>query len=525
MKNLLSIILTLAMLLSTATVIAENDEIKVILDDERIEFDVMPIIENDRTLVPMRAIAEALGAEVEWKSPRVVMRVGEKKTVGLVINSNEMSVDTGAAGAKKVILDVPAKIVNDRTLVPLRAVSEAFECTVDWDGDTRTVTISSTETLPKTNVPVEVLEPVEAEGTYIQKLMANIPNDKNTVISPFSLKIAMMMAANGAKGETQKEILDVFGVDSVDEFNEYILSKINSYQVDDYNYYSQDEAIGKDEVKIANSIWFNKDYYNNVKFSEKFTDVIKKYYDGTAEEVTNNTYASEVNDWVHKKTNGRIPTIMSDSDSDETLLSIVNTIYMKAKWWLEFDEKDTKKDVFTDIDGNEVITDFMNQKIMHSYYEDDDTKMVKLEYQNGFSMWIVLGDDTDFLSKKNKAEGRTVKLSMPKFKIEYAVDYSKLLQSMGANKAFANSNGDFNGMLENVPENIKINSVLQRTIIDVDEKGTEAAAITEIDLAGLGRGDEAEFKADRPFSYYILDDTSTEILFAGRYVKCETGDM
>lgn len=139
MKKLISVILTLAMLLPTAA-IAADDEIKVLLDGERIEFDVQPIIENDCTLVPIRAIAEKLGAEVEWKSPNVFM-IKEREIVILSIGSKDMAIDTFSSGAQKVILDTPPIIVNDRTLIPLRAVSEAFDCDVQWDGKTNTVTI------------------------------------------------------------------------------------------------------------------------------------------------------------------------------------------------------------------------------------------------------------------------------------------------------------------------------------------------------------------------------------------------
>lgn len=526
MKKLLSIMLITAILLSMAVNVSAwvVPVITVMIDGETLECEAPPFIENDRALVPMRAIAEKMGADVEWKSPIVIMRVGERKNIQLEIGSNEMSIDTYAAGAEKVTLDVPAKIVNERTFVPLRAVSEAFNCDVQWDGDTKTVTITTQTTTPYE--PAEILEPVEAEGTYIQKLMANIPKEKNTVISPFSMKVAMMMLANGTNGETQKEILQTFGVDDINKFNKYIMSKINSYTPDkrDY-YYFEDEELNLDEVKISNSIWFNKDYYKNSNshFSKEFIDVITKYYGGTAKVVTNDTYASEVNEWIYEMTYGRIPSIMSDSDNENTLLSIINTIYMKAKWWLEFQEEDTKKDIFTDIDGNKVTTDFMNKETTYSYYEDDSMRMVGLQYQNGLYMWLVLGDDTDFMNKIDKAASKTVKLSMPKFKIEYSADYSKILQSIGIKKAFANDNNNFKPMLENVSGYAKINSVLQKTIIDVNEKGTEASAVTDIGLVGLGRPEETvEFKADRPFTYYILDGTKdNEVLFAGRYVKPE----
>ena len=128
---------------STATALASPvmaDDITVLLNGSAIEFDVAPIIENDRTLVPLRAIFEALGAQVEWD--------GENETVISAKGNSTCILQIGGkmfVNGEEKELDVPAKIVNDRTLVPLRAVSEAYDCTVDWDGDTRTVTITTAE--------------------------------------------------------------------------------------------------------------------------------------------------------------------------------------------------------------------------------------------------------------------------------------------------------------------------------------------------------------------------------------------
>ena len=138
-KKLLSALCAASMTFAIASP-AMADDITVLLDGNAIEFDVAPIIENDRTLVPLRAIFEALGAQVEWD--------GENETVISAKGNNICVLQIGGKmfvnGVEKE-LDVPAKIVEDRTLVPLRAVSEAYECKVDWNGDTRTVTITTAE--------------------------------------------------------------------------------------------------------------------------------------------------------------------------------------------------------------------------------------------------------------------------------------------------------------------------------------------------------------------------------------------
>lgn len=140
MKKIIGILLVLCLLAPCICTFAEND-IAVVIDGNTIEFDQPPIIENDRTLVPMRAIFEALGCRVDYydygESKTVAARKGTK-TVFFEIGSDEMYINS-----ETIKIDVPAKIVNSRTLVPLRAVSEAFDAAVEWVEDDRTVIIES----------------------------------------------------------------------------------------------------------------------------------------------------------------------------------------------------------------------------------------------------------------------------------------------------------------------------------------------------------------------------------------------
>ena len=118
---------------------------------------------------------------------------------------------------------------------------------------------------------------------------------------------------------------------------------------------------------------------------------------------------------------------------------------------------------------------------------------------------------------------KLVEVTLPKIKAEYSIDYVNILKNMGIEKAFDYQNADFSLMLENYPERIKIDFVLQKAMIDVDERGTEAAAATValVTKSALSVDEEViEFKADKPFTYYILDD-SGNVYFAGRYVKAE----
>lgn len=146
-KKIISAISAAAIMTAGASAAFAADDITVKLDGKDIAFDVAPIIENDRTLVPLRAIFEALGAQVEWDdATKTVISAKDNRTCVLQIGNASMFVSVTTDNKTDTVaktLDVPAKIKDDRTLIPLRAVSEAYNCQVDWDGDTRTVTITS----------------------------------------------------------------------------------------------------------------------------------------------------------------------------------------------------------------------------------------------------------------------------------------------------------------------------------------------------------------------------------------------
>lgn len=143
MKKIVSLVLCLSIIATAflgvfhVSAVSEN-EITVSIDGQNVEFDVPPLLMNNRTMVPLRAIFEALGATVEWNADtRTVTSSKGNTTIVLTINSSTMYVN----GAE-VLLDSPACLANNRTFVPVRAISEGFGAVLEWDSDTRTVTIS-----------------------------------------------------------------------------------------------------------------------------------------------------------------------------------------------------------------------------------------------------------------------------------------------------------------------------------------------------------------------------------------------
>lgn len=208
MKKIISIILALTAVMSGCTTLAE-EKIKVTLDGQAMDFDVAPIIQNDRVLVPMRAIFEGLNCSVDYTDidgRQIITAKNDGNTISLEIGSNEMTVND-----EKVRLDTAPVIIDDRTLVPLRAVSESLDCNVDWYGDTKTVAIA----------------PHKYNEYYTQKLMENLPKDENYVISPFSLEMAMMMASEGTVGDTKQEITQAFDSPNTSLYSQIITDNKN----------------------------------------------------------------------------------------------------------------------------------------------------------------------------------------------------------------------------------------------------------------------------------------------------------
>ena len=143
MKKVLLLMFVVCLLFICTLSVNAADEIKVMVDERTVEFDQPPVLMNDRTLVPVRAIFEKLGAKVDWNSEtRTVTATKDDITISLQIDNEEMNVNSDGQ-SKKITLDQPPVIINNRTLVPVRAISEAFGAGVEWWPNTKTVAIDS----------------------------------------------------------------------------------------------------------------------------------------------------------------------------------------------------------------------------------------------------------------------------------------------------------------------------------------------------------------------------------------------
>ncbi len=365
-------------------------------------------------------------------------------------------------------------------------------------------------------------DPAALSGTFAENINAQMPEDKNYMFSPLSIKLAFAMAANGASGETKSQIENALGIEDLDTFNENTKTLIEKY--------NNAEIL---KLNVANSIWINSSRTPQ-RFSKDYSDKLNFFFSADSFVADGENIVKDINGWVNDKTNGKIDKIIN---SDDFWSMLVNAVYFKGAWQNEFSESATKPDIFTDRNGNEKTTDFMNRTGYYRYLNDGVNEIICLPYKNGYfdeekgdnifydldvAMYLVKGNFSEHALNDFTENSSTdyISLSMPKFKFEYSTSLKNTMQNLGIDFAFHAEKADFSGMFDS--GNMFITDALHKTYINVNEKGTEAAAVTAIMMAGSSLPPEPiEVKYNEPFTFVIRDNDSGEILFLGRYAFVE----
>lgn len=336
---------------------------------------------------------------------------------------------------------------------------------------------------------------------------------ENICLSPLSAQFAMAMVANGAEGKTKKEILDAMQLgDSANENSRRLLDDIATKTI--WNEHG--------DLRIANSIWI-KDCFD---VKQEFIDTNKKYFDALVESSEfNQETVKSVNDWCKENTNGKIPTILDRLTENDRML-LINALYLKAAWSKPFQERNTTDKMFTTERGEEIKVPMMMMRSNEPFYRDDAVAMVSKRLQGGYTMLFVLPGEgvgcdeaAEYLAKDlgtflKNMEVKDVNLSLPKFTTDFAMSLKPILANLGINRAFG-SKAQFGGISD---EALFISDVVQKTYINVNEKGTEAAAVTVAVAGALSmRPPKIEvITFDRPFIYAIIKENGNHVMFAGK---------
>jgi len=353
-------------------------------------------------------------------------------------------------------------------------------------------------------------------GQQLFRAFAEKPG--NIVLSPYSIGTAMAMALAGARGETASEMAKVLGLqfprEKIDGANADVLASLNGASSASF------------QLHVANALMLTK---KAGAISDGYVADLKHNY---AAEVFRGADLVAVNNWVKEKTDGKIDAILDQLDP-MTALVLFDAIYFKASWQKAFDAAATRDEAFH-LRNSEAKVPMMEVRGDFALADRPGYRAIRLPYAGGHvGMIIVLpnadaadavqrldGDELQFLLAALRAPARPVEISLPRFHASFAASLKELFAEIGMHRAFDMRKADFSGMTgkpqSEVP--LAIDQIAHRAVIDVAEKGTEAAAVTGVVVlsrAEVQRPTET-FRVDRPFIFAIVDDETGVVLFEGR---------
>ncbi|KAM6201329.1 protein Z-dependent protease inhibitor [Rhynchocyon petersi] len=343
-------------------------------------------------------------------------------------------------------------------------------------------------------------------------------HEGNVVFSPLSLSFAMAALMLGATGPTRAQILSGLGLQALNETLPAVFGQLRQ------NLFLNRE-VGLTQGNLA---FIDKDFH----VRETFLNLSKRYFD-TEYVPVNFRNASQtgrlLNQYISKETQGRIPKLF-DKINPETKLILVDYILFKGKWLTPFDPVFTEVDTFRLDKYKAVKVPMMYREGMFASTFDRNfhCHVLKLPYQGNASMLVVLmqkmGDHLaleDFLTAElletwlRNMKIRKMEVFFPKFKLDQQYEMHSLLRQMGITRVFSPW-ADLSELTAPT-RNLKVSKVLQRAMIEVDEKGTEAAAGTLSEIMAYSL--PPIVKVDRPFHFMIYEETSRMLLFLGRVVN------
>ena len=368
---------------------------------------------------------------------------------------------------------------------------------------------------------------VSSDNSFGFKLFTRIngsEQNKNVFISPFSVSMAFGMLLNGANGSTLDSLEQVLGDAgmSLNDIN-------NSYKNISALLTSLDAHVA---FQNANSIW----YRDGFPVLPNFLTDNKNYFDAEVDSLNFNlpSAVQTINNWVNTKTNGKIPTILDGSIRPDIVMYLINAIYFKGTWTYKFDTSSTKNASFTCADGSLITCKLMSQEDTYAYYADSSLQAIDLPYgDRSFSMTVVLPaarisidqfasalTQAQWNTIINKLDSARVDLYLPKFTLNFSDSLNDELKALGMGIAFDPLRADLSHISSKV--GLVVSDVLHKTYVDVDEEGTEAAAVTSISIGITMSPDQLKIKVmriDHPFIFAIREHQSGTILFIGKVVN------
>ena len=346
------------------------------------------------------------------------------------------------------------------------------------------------------------------------KTLEKEEQDKNFFVSPLSLHMALGMLLNGSDNSSEDQLLKTLKLEGFDR------STIN----DSYTNLISNLPDVDPRVKnlLANSVWQRQDF----PVEQSFKDVMSNAFKADLyEEPFDGSTLNKINNWASDNTNGKIRKVL-DQISGDAVMFLMNALYFKGDWTQEFDPKSTQKASF---DGAGQV-DMMSKLDTFAYAKMDGYKALNMPYGGGnYQMRVLLPDDgkvNALIDKLNLTEWKAigsqqavqkVQVGFPKFKMEYEKELNDVLVNMGMPVLFS-QDADLSKISPPAGK-IQVSFVKQNAFVEVDEKGTEAAAVTTIGIELTSAPIYQSFYCDKPFLFFIYEKSSGTIQFVGKVLN------
>lgn len=386
----------------------------------------------------------------------------------------------------------------------------------------------------------------------LRRLAATQP--QNSVFSPLAVSTPLAMVLTGARDRTQRELLQALGLSGAYETPQDVSYAFQAvmifYQIKYFQSFFQSlfsfilhllaysqlltaykklESAPNERNALINLASLAI-YSNDFKVRKSFrANLLNNFYTPLAKtnfSLFGSQTVDSVNRWVSEKTNGRIRTLLQNPLDADTKLSLLNAFYFRAEWMNEFEKRLFLEREFHNADGNNSKVQMMFRRAHYRYLSlPNNSQIIEIPYLGDFSMFIMLPDKTvpltQLLSQLNNKKldqlqeqmvNTSVELFLPRFRIEAGFQLIPLMQEFGVKAAFGNK-ADFTGISSS--GQAFISSAVHRAFVEVNEKGTEAAAATVIGVSIKSGGYAAKMIVDRPFVFVIKDMQNNLDLFSG----------
>lgn len=471
---------------------------------KKLDFKNVPYITNGVVYVPLREMLEKNDGVVKNEDNKITVITGTLK-VTLTKNSNECEYN-----GTQIYLKHMLETVNGITYISIEDIN-TIDRNIGYHIEYEQESNGGYKVLLRRNERSDEQKKGEVKDFHFAlKLLNETSKVQNMVISPKSMETVLAMVANGTEGESRNQILGALNITELNKYNEKLKNTVQ-------------EQFQSAAWSSANSIWA-KSVNGKFEWNQKFLKIIKDCYKGITDSIEDENEIDKINIWIAENTNGQIKDAIKDSEFD---LMLLNAAHFKGSWKVPFDKSNTKEEIFYNNDKSQSNIDFMELDTSNvRYYEEEGLSALTLDYgimgreNTPYDMTFIMTDNelnNEMLNRiYNYQDYQEVLIKLPKFKIENEFAFIDVLKKLGIQDIFDAAKANLSPMTDE--KGYFVTKVIQNATINIDEEGTEAAAVS---IASAARDvmskESVKFIANSPFYYLIRNSKTGDILFEGYF--------